>query len=249
MGVCEFRSDVVAPFAFNPDSEECELEAEIDAVELSGGGSEFVADSSVAGDAGIEYSGSPSALNPSNLLSMLCPRLCLCLNATGEIDAEAGFVVDDETASILEVAGPDVDGPVTGAPSWGSSSGLGGRLADGGLLVLGGNIEILTALLAIESLIELLTGPGAVFGLPPVLALLRSVPDPEPCSWAEEAGLSPGDPGVSGVGGVPGVPGVWGVGGSAPLGAGLCGGGTLSRLPAPPPPPPPPPLTALEDVL
>lgn len=122
MGVCEFRRDEVVPFAFNPDNEECELEAEVDPDEFSGGGSgaeignEFVADSSVAGDAGIEYSGSPSALNPSNLLSMLCPRLCLFLNATGEIDAEAGFVVDDETASILELAGPGVDEPVTCAP-------------------------------------------------------------------------------------------------------------------------------------
>lgn len=54
MGVCEFRGDEAVPFTFDPDKEECELEDEVDADELSGGGNEFVADSSVAGDAGIE---------------------------------------------------------------------------------------------------------------------------------------------------------------------------------------------------
>lgn len=107
---------------------------------------------------------------------------------------------------------------------------------------MGGNVESLAALFAIESLIELRTGPGAVFGLPPVLPLLRSVLDPDSYPCVEEAEVSSGDPGVCGV---EGVPGVRGVGGRAPLGAGLCGGGTLIRFPAPPPPL----LTALDVVL
>lgn len=60
MGVCEPRGDEAVPFTSDPDKEECELEDEVDAEELSAGGidagigNEFVAESSLAGDAGIE---------------------------------------------------------------------------------------------------------------------------------------------------------------------------------------------------